>query len=163
KPTWGIVGRDGSKTYSTTLDTIGWYGRSAEDLALVYEVFDQQKQELPPFELSRARIAVCRSPSWPHAGEATVTALERATDALRGAGAEVTELELPSPFEQLVDCQVMIMRSEGQASFLPEYTNAFERLHHTLREQVENVDGYTRDGLLQAYDTAAHCRQVFDR
>ncbi|MCK9512867.1 MAG: amidase family protein [Pigmentiphaga sp.] len=162
KPTWGIVGRDGSKTYSTTLDTIGWYGRGAEDLALLYEVFDRQPQAVRPFDLSKARIAVCRTPVWHHAGEATINALSRATAVLREAGAEITELELPAPFEQLIDCQVLIMRSEGQASFLPEYMTALERLHSTLREQVENVDGYTREGLCQAYDTAARCRMAFD-
>ncbi|MGE4340050.1 MAG: amidase family protein, partial [Pigmentiphaga sp.] len=82
---------------------------------------------------------------------------------LREAGAEVTELELPSPFEQLVDCQVLIMRLEAQASFLPEYATALERLHPTLREQVENVNGYTREALCHAYDTAAHCHMAFDR
>src|SRR5690606_8445089 len=40
KPTWNIVGRDGMKTYSATLDTIGWFGRSAQDLRLIYDVFD---------------------------------------------------------------------------------------------------------------------------
>src|SRR5690606_23416994 len=108
-------------------------------------------------------VAVCRSPMWHHAGDATINALSNASRALREAGAEVTELELPSPFEQLVDCQVLIMRSEAQASFLPEYATALERLHPTLREQVENVDGYTREVLCHAYDTAAHCRMTFDR
>ncbi|MCD2175745.1 amidase [Rhizobium sp. C4] len=38
KPTFGMVSREGFKIYANSLDTVGWYGRSVADLALLAEV-----------------------------------------------------------------------------------------------------------------------------
>ena len=35
KPSWGRVSREGARMSSMTLDTMGWYGRSVDDLVLV--------------------------------------------------------------------------------------------------------------------------------
>src|ERR1700760_5176716 len=35
KPTWNLLSREGVRMSSITLDTVGWYGRSIEDLILV--------------------------------------------------------------------------------------------------------------------------------
>src|SRR5690606_1780423 len=39
KPTWNRVSREGVRLYAATLDTVGWYGRSVEDLALAAQAF----------------------------------------------------------------------------------------------------------------------------
>src|SRR5204862_951382 len=35
KPTWNLLSREGVRMSSITLDTVGWYGRSVDDLILV--------------------------------------------------------------------------------------------------------------------------------
>jgi Asp-tRNA(Asn)/Glu-tRNA(Gln) amidotransferase A subunit family amidase len=165
KPTWNLVNRDGAKVYAVTLDTVGWFGRSVADLRLLYDVFDPQPaapDEALHLEPARLRIAVCRSPVWNKADAATRDALASATRLLKAAGATVTELELPPPFEQLADLQHLIMRTEGRSAFLAEYRAHHDQLHESFREQVENRDGTTRAQLLHAYDTAALCRARFD-
>src|SRR5690606_37606639 len=158
KPTWGLVGRDGVKTYSATLDTVGWFARSANDLALLYDVFDPDPTPLPAFDITAARIAICRTPAWHKADAATVQVFEQATDLLKQAGARLTELALPEEFNELPDCHARIMRMEGRISFLAEYRQHGNDLHPFLREQAENIDGYTRADLTNAYDVAARCR-----
>ena len=65
KPTYGVVSTEGMKRYANTLDTIGWYGRSVKDVALLARVFEVADQ--PPSKMASAaslRIGVCRTPYW---------------------------------------------------------------------------------------------------
>lgn len=163
KPTWGLVNHEGAKVFAPTLDTIGWFARSAEDLLLVHEVFDTSPGNTGPFNIGGARIAVCNSPVWDQAGEATRQAMAACIKQLRAAGASIEELDLPSPFEKLPDMQMLVMLHEGGTSFLADYRTNASLLHPRIREQVENAKGYTHAQLLQAYDTAAQCRAVFDK
>ncbi len=162
KPTWNLVSREGAKMFSASLDTIGWFARSAADLGLLLEVFDRETTPRPDFSVAGARIAVCRSPSWPLATDATRQCLEAALAAMQRAGARVTELALPPPFETLVEQHGLIMRAEGGSAFLAEYRLHGAALHESFRGQVENIDGTRRDQLCAAYDWAAACRATFD-
>jgi len=163
KPTWGLVTRDGVRLYSATLDTVGWYARSVDDLALIYEAFETEP--LPaatPSSLDRARIGICRTPFWDRADAGTRRAVEQAEALLRAAGADVRVLELPAEFAALGRDQMVIMRSEGRAAFLPEYRADLDRLNDAFRGMVENTDGFSRTDLLEAYDRAASARSRFD-
>jgi Asp-tRNA(Asn)/Glu-tRNA(Gln) amidotransferase A subunit family amidase len=163
KPTWNVVSREGVKVQSLTLDTVGWYARSVNDLALlcdVYAIHDDDPAK--PFELSRARIAVCETPVWEHADRSTHNALEAGSEALRAAGVETVPLILPPPFEELSEAQVIIQSSEGRAAFLSEYRVNYSGLHPILRERVENRENITRAALRRAYDVAAQCRMIFE-
>ena len=40
KPTYGTVSTEGMKRYANTLDTLGWYARSVDDIALLARVFE---------------------------------------------------------------------------------------------------------------------------
>ena len=165
KPTWNLVSREGAKMFSVSLDTIGWFARSAADLGLLLDVFDPDAPTAPaatPFDLSTARVAVCRSPAWPQADEATRQAMTNATDLLHAAGAQLVDLELPAPFETLGLLQDVVMRAEGRSAFLAEYRAHGSALHESFRGQVENVAGFTRAQLCSAYDIAAACRARFD-
>jgi Asp-tRNA(Asn)/Glu-tRNA(Gln) amidotransferase A subunit family amidase len=163
KPTWNLVSNEGAKRYSATLDTIGWYARSAADLGLVYDMFDLETAAPPPFAVAGARVALCRSPVWDQAEPATKDALVRAGEMLRAAGATVTDLDLPAAFDDIVELQSLIMRAEGRAAFLSEYRAHYDLIDQTVRDEVENADAITRAQLLDAYDRAAACRARFDR
>jgi Asp-tRNA(Asn)/Glu-tRNA(Gln) amidotransferase A subunit family amidase len=162
KPTWGVVCNEGAKMFSPSLDTLGWFTRSAADLALMYDLFDPEPSAQPALDIAASRIAICRTPVWDHADIATRDALARAEALLRAAGATVVDLELPTPFEQLPGHQDLIMRVEGRATFLSEYRAHYDLLHDSFRGHVENVSGYTRDRQRVAYDEAARCRAMFD-
>ena len=162
KPTLGIVNPEGAKIFSPSMDTLGWFGRSVDDLVLLNNIFDAQVQPMPVVSLASARIAVCRSPVWSHAEASTKQALEQCALKLRDAGAQVIDLVLPDEFNSLAEIQKLIMLSEGRASFLAQYRQDKSKLHPNICAQVENAAGYTRKQLREAYDIAAHCRTLFD-
>ena len=176
KPTWNLVSNEGAKAFSASLDTIGWFARSAQDLALLYQVFDPEPGDIPVLQLAAARVMVYRSPAWPHAQEATIQAMDEAIVRLREAGAMVVEVVLSDAFARMGDAQNVIMRGEGRAALLAAYRiDAAERLagshaarqgvslvHHDIRGQVENAAQITRARLRDAYDLAAQGRLEFE-
>lgn len=164
KPTWNAVSREGLKNYSATLDTLGWYGRSVEDLELLADAFAIQDDDaIDDRPVSALRIGVCRTPSWDAADGDAQQRLFEASETLRAAGVAVADIDLPPPFDGLTAAQNVIMRSEGRAAFLGEYRHFGERLHADFRRQVENADNFSRADQLAAYDLAGECRVAFDR
>ncbi len=163
KPTWGLVSREGAKTFAPSLDTIGWFARSAEDLGLLYDVLDPEPAgEADALSPGAARIAVCRTAVWDQAEAATRDAMDEAILRLMAAGAEVVELTLPPMFDDALATQGVIMKGEARASFLAEHRLHGEALHPSLAGYVENAEGISRGGLRDAYDRAAAMRVAFD-
>lgn len=162
KPTWNSISREGLKMYSATCDTLGLYARSADDLALLADVFEFDALEQPIANgLAGARIGVCRSPVWHKAMPATEMALASGIDALRRSGAVVTEIVLPAPFDGIHDAHRKILRREGRSAFLSEYA-ATPDIHEDFKAIVENRDGYTVADTRAAYRLADECRIIFD-
>ena len=65
-------------------------------------------------------------------------------------------------FETLNAAQKVVMQGEGRVHFLPDYLQNHALLHQDFRNYVENANNYTPQQLLNALDTAAACRPVFD-
>ena len=161
KPSWFRVSREGLRMSSVTLDTVGWYGRSVEDLALVAEAF-RIRRDPDPVRIEDLKVGVCRSPVWRQIEPAGEAALNLAAQRLKDAGAAVFDLDLPDPFARLDQAQVLIAAAEGGVSFLPEYVNAPDLLAPGLRDKVENTQQITREQLLDAYTVADACRPMLD-
>jgi len=161
KPSWNMVSREGLRMSSATLDTVGWYGRCVEDLALMAEAFriSSVTQEI---EIRGLRVGLCRSPAWSEIEPAGVAALEDAAKNLAAEGASVHELVLPAPFDRLIEAHAAIYHREGGASFMPEYVNSYDLLAKDLRAKVENTENVSNEKLLQSYAVADACRPVFD-
>ena len=161
KPSWSRVSREGVRMSSMTLDTIGWYGRSVEDLILVGTAY-----RIPAYDgtvgVKGLRVGLCRSPVWHAIEPGGVMALEAAAKRLADAGAIVEDQELPEPFTRMHKAHQVIVNSEGGASFLPEYANAHALLAPDLRAKVENALGITPDRLLVSYALADSCRAAMD-
>ena len=164
KPTHGVVSREGAKMYSHTLDTIGWYGRSVDDLVLMAEAFRLHGIDgLSPRDVRGLRVGLCESPQWLHAEPAMQEALHAAGRRLEQAGAVVTELALPDGFDRLAPAQETIMHGEGRAAFLPDYLGAHHLLAQDFRDKVENARQITPARMLEAYALADAMRPRFDR
>ncbi|TWA91940.1 Asp-tRNA(Asn)/Glu-tRNA(Gln) amidotransferase A subunit family amidase [Azospirillum brasilense] len=162
KPTWGVVSREGMKHYAVSLDTLGWYGRSVADLALMAEAFQLDGMgATPPVTLAGLRVGLCRSPVWSHIEPAGEAALLLAARRLEEAGAVVVPFELPDEFSTLAEVQDVIRRGEGRASFLNLYISDRHRLHPELADHCEHNRGITPRTLAEAYDVADSCRPRF--
>jgi len=89
-------------------------------------------------------------------------AFAQAETILRDAGATVSTLDLPAPFDGLPAAHKTILFREGRTSFLNLYRAHKALLHEDFRHRVENRDGFTDQALVAAYDLAAQCRVSFD-
>jgi Asp-tRNA(Asn)/Glu-tRNA(Gln) amidotransferase A subunit family amidase len=163
KPTYGAINREGLKMLSLSLDTLGLYARSADDLDLLADVFALEDHTPPPaFQLKGARIAACRSPAWDKTEPATRDAFERGVSLLREAGAEVVALNLPPAFDSLPDHQATVMAGEAAVTFLSELRAQAPLLNDDILAHATNRKGVTKTALLAALDAAAACRPAFD-
>ncbi len=163
KPTWGAVTREGAKLLSATCDTVGWYGRSVADLALVAEAFRLRDLSVQKnIAIKGLRVALCQTPYWSKAEPAARKALATAAERLRKAGARVSDLQLPARFGGLNAAQRILMNGEGGAAFLPELLAHGKRLHKQFREMAGNKLAITGAMMTDAYDLAADCRKAFD-
>jgi Asp-tRNA(Asn)/Glu-tRNA(Gln) amidotransferase A subunit family amidase len=165
KPTWGAITREGQKMYSLTLDTLGLFARSVEDLDLLANVFalaDDATPE-PDFQVKGAKFALLKTMVWPEAGPGTVNAIETAAKLLRDHGAEVEEIELPPEFDQMPHWHHIIFETEGRTTFLPEYVTAKDKLQPFIRDHVENKYKISRASQLEALDGVSALRPEIDK
>ncbi|MFL6665000.1 MAG: amidase [Rhizobacter sp.] len=127
KPSAGRVPRAGVKSLSETLDTVGGFGRSVADVALLGAVLtgDERLREVAP--VAAPRIGLCATPHWEAADEDTRAAWSRAATALRPHGAGLVDLALPADLPDLVAVQKAVM------AFEMARTLSHERLMHRDR------------------------------
>lgn len=163
KPSWGTVSREGVHMISAILDTVGWYGRSVDDLILGAHAF-----RLPAIETLTApaaaglRIGYCETPFWAKAEAGAKAAMAVSVERLRRAGAIVEEIVLPAHFADLSEAHTMIMYGDGGVALYDEYLRHRSTLHPELRLTVEGGRGVTPEKLVAAYDLADACRKEFD-
>ncbi|MBK1659449.1 amidase [Paracraurococcus ruber] len=162
KPSWSLASREGLRMSAASLDTVGWFGRSVADMALVAEAFRLPGLDAPAVGVKGLRVGLCRSPVWDRIEPAGAAALEAAARRLEAAGAIVEPLELPADFAGLPAARDLIGRHEGAASFLPEYLGAPHLLAADIRERVEARAAQDPAAVLAAYNLADRCRPVFD-
>lgn len=163
KPTHGAVSWEGIRHNAPTLDTLGWYGREPADLAMIADALRLRgmagRAAVTPKGL---RVGIARTHNWGKCAPEACEALERAARLLAEAGAEVLDIDLPTPFERLNWAQEALMIGEAMASFLAEYADAHADLAQGFRDVVENAHGIDAAQLLEADDLAAACRPRFD-
>ncbi|MBM3357725.1 MAG: amidase [Betaproteobacteria bacterium] len=150
KPTHGLISRHGVLRLSRTLDQLGVFARSIEDLALVCEQavgYDEhdtdtfpprartpfseiasQEPPLPP------RIAFVKTPIWDETEPETREAFEELTGQL---GDRVQEFTLPENAREALDWHRTIMEAEMAAGLVAEYEKGADKLSESLRGQLE--------------------------
>lgn len=163
KPSFGTVPRDGVSFVADSLDTIGWYGRSIEDLALVLGTY--RGEALPPLEMlvdhtavRGLRIALCRTPDWAHTGAGVAEALDDAAEALRGAGASVEAMELPPEFDDLGEAQNVIMCREMTYWLGAEWRDRKPDLSDHIKERLALGEAASAAELREAYGLVMRSR-----
>jgi Asp-tRNA(Asn)/Glu-tRNA(Gln) amidotransferase A subunit family amidase len=124
KPSFGKVPRAGVKSLSETLDTIGCFGRTVQDVGLFAAALNGDGRLLQIESARTPHFAICRTHEWHYAGPDTQRAIEEAATGLSSGGAKVSELVLPEVFSRLVEAQNEIMGFEAARSL------AHERLNH---------------------------------
>jgi Asp-tRNA(Asn)/Glu-tRNA(Gln) amidotransferase A subunit family amidase len=130
KPSHGIISTDGVMPYAPTLDTVGIFARNVGDATLLASVCAPAARPLPAESGSLPRpprLAAVRSPVWDAASAPQKKQFADNLAALRRAGAEVTEAELPEPFRGAHAVQRAIMAYEAA-----QHLGAVQREHRPL-------------------------------
>ena len=163
KPSFGAVNRAGLKFDAESLDTIGVFGRTVEDLALALEPLTGRAA--PEFQAveNRPRVGLCRTPCWKDADVASQANLEAAAHALSKAGARVHNFELPPGSDQLFDRHKVIMGYENARALAWEYYNYPEKISADLKPRLDEGWQFTRGEYDALRAHASRCRSaLFD-
>ncbi|TAK46472.1 MAG: amidase [Betaproteobacteria bacterium] len=145
KPTHGLISRHGILKLSRTLDHVGVFARTLEDIALAAEQLVGH-DERDPDTTPRARIPLVRTaaeepplppllafvktPVWDRAAAETRDAFAELTEAL---GAQCEVYELPESLRAAWDWHRTIMEAEMAANLEREWEKGRDRLSEPLR------------------------------
>lgn len=149
KPTYGRVSRRGVVPVSWSLDTVGWMGRTVEDVALLLQVMAGPDEQDPVASLLPAGdyLSGLESASPPRIGLITTFFMEESDqetqqhtkailEQLTSAGASVVELTLPESFNAAFADQLLIMAAEAAAFHKPMYEKQAQDYRPKLREML---------------------------
>jgi len=157
KPSFGAINRAGTKFLAESLDTIGLFARSAEDLALCLQVLTGRSASSAS---GNPRIGVCRTPRWSLADASVQANVEQAAKTLAKAGAQVRDFELPAGSDQLFDRHKVIMQYETARALGWEYFNHGEKLSSTLKARLDEGWKVTRADYDAMREHARRCRRA---
>jgi Asp-tRNA(Asn)/Glu-tRNA(Gln) amidotransferase A subunit family amidase len=148
KPSHGLIPRSGILKLSRTLDHVGMFARSIEDLALLAETlvgWDYDDPDTRPrATIAFREVAAQEPPLPPLLGFVKPPVWDRADADTRDAFGElaaqlkdsVVEIELPPLTAQALDWHRLIMEAEMAANLDREYEKGADRLSKSLREQL---------------------------
>jgi len=149
KPTHGLIPRHGILKTSRTLDSVGFFARTLEDIALLAEQlcgdderdldtrpraripFTRVLAEAPPLA---PRFALVKSPMWERAQGSTHEAFAEVADVL---GAQCEESDLGESLRAAWDWHRTIMEAEMALNLEREWSRGREQLSAPLRQQLE--------------------------
>ncbi len=172
KPTFGSISRAGVLPLCASLDTVGLFARTVEDLELFTKAITHTHPRQPsvrtaqpadfdlrhPDELHRLRIAFVRTPQWPELDASTRERLEKAAARLGENDAEVDEVSLPGKFGGLVEAQNTILEVELARALSYEFEKHPDQLSDLLYGFIEQANFVGMDRYLEAQKLAAECR-----
>jgi amidase len=144
-PTRGVVPRAGVKAVSDTLDVVGAFARSVEDVALVTASLALQSQWQHAHGRAQApAIAWTATPWSAQLAPSMLAALERVARLLAGRGARVREIAWPydakdgqPPFTRLADAQRTVQLFETARALGPEAQYRRELLSQRLTALID--------------------------
>ncbi|MEK6834668.1 MAG: amidase [Nanoarchaeota archaeon] len=148
KPSFGLIPRTGVLKTTDTLDTIGFFSRSAEDLKLMLDVTRVKGDDYPLIKKyledeSRQKskniwkIALVKSHLWKYAEEYAKNALLSFAEKLKESkNIKIEEVELPGGFENVHDIHTLIYDKTLAYYFNKEYSNNMDKLSNIIKEII---------------------------
>lgn len=170
KPSLGLISRRGVLLQSHTLDTLGTYGRSLEDVALLTDALTAH-DPLDPVSYPRSRgsllaalresppapprFAFLKTPAWNEAEPVTKTLL---ADFAAKLGRQCAEVELPSPFDQVVARHATVMAAEDLAYYGGFLDRTPELVSDKLRGRLEAARSISAADYIKAVNA---CEEIY--
>ena len=135
KPSYGLIPRDGILELSPSLDSVGVFARSLDDIALIAEAlagmpFAATLNSEPP---AAPRLAFVKTPVWDRCDASTHAAF---TAMCASLGTQCEEVALPGLTIEAWEWHKTIMEAEMAAQLDHEWTTGRDRLSPSLRDQL---------------------------
>jgi amidase len=164
-PTRGLVPRSGVKAVSDTLDVVGAFARSVEDVALIASSLALQPQWQHAAAKARApAIAWTATPWAAQLAPSMLAALEKVARLLAARGARVREVSWPyepagndPAFARLADAQRMIQLFETARQLGPEAQYRRELLSSRLAALIDEGRGVSAPAYVEALELGRRC------
>jgi Asp-tRNA(Asn)/Glu-tRNA(Gln) amidotransferase A subunit family amidase len=149
KPTHGLVSRRHCLRLSRTLDHVGLFARTLDDIAVAGEAlmrFDADDEDMrpsAPAPLARVaaeappvepRLAFVKSPAWGQAESAMQDAMAEIVEAL---GARIEPLDLPDFFAAAWPAHKAIMEADMAHNLRAEFERGRDRLSPQMQQAIE--------------------------
>ena len=150
--------RTGIQALKKSLDTLGYFARSVDDIALVYNAVTGNAV---PADSGRPRIGVCRTAMWAEAENYAQAALETSAARLSAAGYDVTDIELPPEMRSIEQPFRVISNYEGKAALARDFRDHMDKMNPWMRETGES--NWTEDEYAKAIATADAARAVLSK
>ncbi len=150
KPSFGRVPRAGVKPNADSMDTVGGFGRTVVDAALLASVLtgDARMRETPAPEA--LRVGLAPGPDWAQAEADVVACWERTVRALAPVAARCEDAVLPADFADVAAVQSAIQAAETAQAL------AFEHRRHRAQLSEALLALLDRGRAVDAVTLAAH-------
>ena len=168
KPSLGKISIAGVKSLSISLDTLGCFGRSVEDVALGIAAMSGDHQLATVKELhNKPRIGICKTANWSHAQKETATALAVARHAAESiCKGTVVDQKLAKACNGLTQAQTNIMLSEMSRSLAFEHSHFPKKISPLVNKLLSDgaqisYEQYVKD-LLMVERAKASVAELFN-
>jgi Asp-tRNA(Asn)/Glu-tRNA(Gln) amidotransferase A subunit family amidase len=138
KPSADRVPRAGVKSLSETLDTVGGFGRSVRDVALLGAVLTGDARLLTEFDGHAPRIGLCATPDWCAADEDIGAIWALAQSVLAPHAATLAIAAWPAELVDLVALQKAVMAHEMARALSAERVQHRSALSPRLRALIDD-------------------------
>ena len=160
KPSYRMLPAIGVKCYSWTLDTVGLFAASVEDLARGLSAMTGRSELLPQAAISTPRIGVVTQ-DFAGAPDATgAEALRIAASAAECAGASVRTLGLPEIVAEAWRIHPVVQEFEAHQALAWEYRTQYDAVAPRLRGRLDESKGTTAAAYDEAIRIAGEARHA---
>ena len=138
KPTYNDFDKTGVLANAPSMDTVGLFARSVDDIALLRAMLLEEAFEpIAPIPFDDLTVSLLRAPPWHDADAETQRYLSECVEELGRCGARIVDIDLGNEVARLTELHRLISGYEFRRSI------AFERFHH-----VDDLSRILREGRL---------------
>jgi Asp-tRNA(Asn)/Glu-tRNA(Gln) amidotransferase A subunit family amidase len=137
KPSFRLVPTVGAKTFSWSLDTVGFFAAGIRDVACFASRLTGRDMEAEPLR-EAPRIGLYRTAIWDEASAEMRAAVENAAKIATEAGATVVDMEEPDALSRGREIHAVIQDYEAALSYGDELNRHRGRLSGVLLETLDN-------------------------
>lgn len=164
KTTSGLLSLGGVVPLCAAFDTVGPLAQSVEDASLLMSAMlgVENTVDLAGASLAGRKLAVCRTIALDDLEDAPARAFERAVSALSAAGAQITEIDLPSVADALA-LSGCLFAAEAYGTWATEIEARGEVMFDEIRARFEGGLAYSAVDYVRAQQQMMQARQGYAR